>query len=230
MIVIKGSEMMKTWLVKYCIVSVWVLMVSEGMLAMDATGGGGSAGAASGRDDLVCTTQTLIAAAKMGRVHCIEAWRRSPGFNVNVKDHHGWTALHYAAEFKQKAVVECLLNVPGVDVNIKTPDRYSPLDRAVIAGCLDIVSLLIKKGAKLDHKSDRSWRPLHFAAMYMHKDVAEALIAAGAQINKIDNWGKIPYAYAYNKLYTRKSDRDSRGPLLSEWNFLNTEYPDFFDI
>ena len=108
--------------------------------------------------------------------------------------------LHFALYMKDEAKARSLIEA-GADVNGRTPDGTTPLDRAVVAGFKDIVELLIGKGADVNAKNFWDWTPLH-SAVYRHKDVVELLIASGADVNARDRSGGTPLSYAQSEGYT----------------------------
>jgi len=56
--------------------------------------------------------------------------------------------------------------------------------------------ILLVKGANVNAKNSRGLTPLHQAAAYGRKDVAELLISKGARINVKDNTGHTPLSLA----------------------------------
>jgi len=80
----------------------------------------------------------------------------------------------------------------------EAPDwSYPPLHHAAEKGFLDIVRLLVGRGAdvKATH-GQQQWTPLHRAVFYGHVEVAEFLLAHGAQVNARDNAGSTPLDWA----------------------------------
>jgi len=112
----------------------------------------------------------------------------------------GISPLQFALYMKDEAKARSLIEA-GADVNGRTPDGTTPLDRAVVAGFKDIVELLIGKGADVNAKNFWDWTPLH-SAVYRHKDVVELLIASGADVNARDRSGGTPLSYAQSEGYT----------------------------
>jgi ankyrin repeat protein len=53
---------------------------------------------------------------------------------------------------------------------------------AALAGNAEVVDVLIKGGAALDHEG---WTPLMYAAFEGHLDIVERLLAAGADVNAL---------------------------------------------
>jgi len=50
--------------------------------------------------------------------------------NINHQNKFGWSALHQAVGKQHSRIVERLLQLPGVDLNLKTTEGYTPLDLA----------------------------------------------------------------------------------------------------
>ena len=74
----------------------------------------------------------------------------------------------------------------GADIEAKPFDMYSapPLHFAVLAGELDLVRLLLDRGASVDSKELRHGSTaLHVAASRGQADVAQHLIERGAEVN-----------------------------------------------
>ena len=72
----------------------------------------------------------------------------SSAMNINNKDeHHGYTALHYAAIMGRSDVVKLLLQYQA-RVNIQDNDGRTPLDHAALSDNSEVVKLLETNGAK----------------------------------------------------------------------------------
>ena len=106
--------------------------------------------------------------------------------NGSLRDAHapdGWTPLHLAGHFRQRAVIELLL-ARGADVNAVShnADANAPL-HAAVAGGADVALLrrLIKAGARVNHRQSGGYTALHEAAAVGNADVVRMLLEAGAQ-------------------------------------------------
>jgi len=71
----------------------------------------------------------MLAAVKKGDAKTLaELMRQDPGFNVNTdQDGVGGTLLHYACSKNDRSpMIPLLLAHPGIDVNLKDADRWTP--------------------------------------------------------------------------------------------------------
>jgi len=141
----------------------------------------------------------------------------SEGAEVNVKCHDGMTPLHYAAREGHKEIVELLL-AHGADVNIgEAKYNKTAAEFAMRRNHTEIVQLLVSKGADIsplqfalymkDEAKARSLieggadvsrrtptgtTPLDRAVDAGLKDIAELLIAKGADVNAKNNQNWTP--------------------------------------
>ena len=77
-------------------------------------------------------------------------------------------------------------------------DRWgvSALAQAAAGGKLEIVQLLLDKGAQVDKSSDAGNTPLMLAAARGHDAVVAVLLAAGAKADHRNKWGVGPTDWA----------------------------------
>ncbi|EUB59223.1 Tankyrase-1 [Echinococcus granulosus] len=82
----------------------------------------------------------------------------------------------------------------GVSVNLKdaTGRKSTPLHFAAGYGRLNVVELLITKGADVSAKDDGGLIPLHNACSFGHTEVVQLLLAANSDPNAQDNWHYTP--------------------------------------
>ncbi|KAJ7311918.1 hypothetical protein JRQ81_006238 [Phrynocephalus forsythii] len=88
------------------------------------------------------------------------------------------------------------LPAKGLGVNVTNQDGQTPLHIAALHGHADLVSLLIKHGARLEAKDANCAVPLHLACQSGHLPVVQYLIEANAKQNKKDIYGNTPLMYA----------------------------------
>lgn len=108
----------------------------------------------------------------------------------------GLTALHYAAENGDTAVVECLIE-HGAD--IKAQDiilSRSAIHFAAENGNLDCIKYLAEKGADLQDKDSFGATALHYAAKNNHLDVVKYLVGKKIDYTAKDSrgWSAMHYA------------------------------------
>ncbi|CAE8692188.1 unnamed protein product [Polarella glacialis] len=68
------------------------------------------------------------------------------GADVNEKDEHGWTALHYAVSGSHLQVCKVLIEF-GADLEVQLPDLSTPLMLAADEGNMPLARLLLRSGA-----------------------------------------------------------------------------------
>jgi ankyrin repeat protein len=107
--------------------------------------------------------------------------------------------LLYAADTGDIGKVKSLLD-SGIDVNTHGLKRLSALNWAAYSGHLDIVQLLLERGASIDSfDNDPGWSALMNASATGHVEVAEYLLSKGARIDlqSNDKWTAIDFAAAH---------------------------------
>ena len=111
-------------------------------------------------------------------------------------DFHKWgsTLLALSLERGVAKEIESLLG-RNVDVNCTINGSDTPLIVAARKGSVEIVRMLVAKGADVNKKNQEGASPLGLASRG-HKDAVEVLIRAGADVNTKDNAGSSPLAFA----------------------------------
>jgi ankyrin repeat protein len=84
-------------------------------------------------------------------------------------------AIHAAIALGDSLETIELLLEAGADVNATQAGGYAPLHQAAAAGKLDVVVLLLKKGARKDMRCDQGKLPRDYAQERGHKAVVELL-------------------------------------------------------
>ena len=151
-------------------------------------------------------------AARDGDLELVPSMLAS-GTDVNYSEAWGGAPLHAAASGCQLAVTELLL-AKGAAVSARDANDATPLHYAARAGCLDTVNLLLERGADLEvqvrvglqgfvvqetevlafgqQQPGTKGTALHWAAAVGKADVVERLIAKGAIVDTINDWGESP--------------------------------------
>ena len=87
-------------------------------------------------------------------------------------------------------IINKLIDSQGIDLN--ATGNITPLCFAAELGDIQIVRLLLDKGAKINNGGISNITPLHIASWKGYIDLARELINAGADINAPDNNGNTP--------------------------------------
>lgn len=116
------------------------------------------------------------------------------GISPNTVDAKGEPMLVIAIRDKSALVTELLLNQKSIDVDLSNLNGETPLMMASIAGDLPVVKkLVLEKKAKVDHIG---WTPLHYACAKGQVEVAQFLVANGADVNARSLNGTTPLMMA----------------------------------
>uniref|UniRef100_A0A914X0S8 Uncharacterized protein n=1 Tax=Plectus sambesii TaxID=2011161 RepID=A0A914X0S8_9BILA len=133
----------------------------------------------------------LHRACRSGRDDIVEVLLKH-GADVSPTDRQWQTPLHVCAAYEAVQCAQYLLTVTvdGVDKG----DRLgrAPLHHAAFNGHIEMVELLMAKGANLDARDKRERRPMHWAAFAGHWDVVRMLVLNGADPTAKDKDGLTP--------------------------------------
>ncbi len=148
--------------------------------------------ARSGKKELVefllekGASQDIFAAAIVGHTDQVAALLKQDPKLINARDGGGKTALHWAALYGQKKVIELLL-AKKADVNSLDEDGFTPLHWAATFNQSDAVKLLLANKANMNLKVQKyGWTALRLAVIHGHIATAEALLNGGADPNLKD--------------------------------------------
>jgi len=119
----------------------------------------------------------IHSAAEKGDLAKVKALIAQDPSLASSKDKTGATPLHLAAKENHKDVAEFLL-ASGADVNAQDKYGFTPLDLALSSyHYIDVVTLLLDKGANVNARSFQGLDALMEAAMRGQKDAAAMLLA-----------------------------------------------------
>jgi RecJ-like exonuclease len=106
--------------------------------------------------------------------------------------------LHKGDADKVKQV-EALLTANPMLLSLRNKAGSTALHAAAIANCVDVVQLLISKGADVNIKSRDGYTPLHMVSMMGPTSIVETLLSSGADVNAKTTDGKTPLSLTYSE-------------------------------
>lgn len=114
---------------------------------------------------------------------------------IDYKDAHGFTPLHWAASYGQMVSVQ-LLVAAGANVNSLAPDMITPLLLAAAGGHNEIVRLLLDRGASAIHMDIVGNTALMYAAAGNHPHTCNELLSRDLDFSATNENGDTAYALA----------------------------------
>ncbi|KAK2792626.1 hypothetical protein FQN52_003131 [Onygenales sp. PD_12] len=132
------------------------------------------------------------------------------GANIDARDRHGATPLHFASRFPEVEAAQILLEC-GADVHAVGEDGGSAIHYALDASQgkgtgrpradgRAIFRMLIEFGANINRPANNGVAPLHRAAAYGDLEMVGVLIEHGAAVQARDDYGFSPLRYAVEGL------------------------------
>jgi ankyrin repeat protein len=175
----------------------------------------------------------LPAAAATGALAAVQRLLEL-GFAVDTRDDQGATALQRACGAGHREVAACLLDA-GADPGLPAHSGVTALVAAVSARREALVTLLLQRQVAVDQRLPSDATALMVAAALGYPDIAEQLLAAGADVKAVDSSGRnalhaaAQFGFEHNdSLRTRRlfdgllrhgaeinhADREGKTPLL----------------
>lgn len=135
-------------------------------------------------------------AAALGRTDLVVALLEMNPSLLRAFGHDGWTLLHLAAFFGHRELAAALLD-RGASPAVFSRNAMAnqPLHSAVAGRRLELVKLLLKRGADVNG-SAQGLTPLHLAAHAGHEPLTGMLLAFGADTRLKDAAGHTPLQMA----------------------------------
>lgn len=118
------------------------------------------------------------------------------GFSPLGTDRSGMTALSYACTLGYDRLVKRLLSNWNFNVNKVSRDGKAPLGYACNKPKLEVIELLLSKGANPNTKDNFGSVPLDIAVLYKNIPIAKTLIEHGSDVNNINSQGNTPLVTA----------------------------------
>lgn len=97
--------------------------------------------------------------------------------------------LHWAAVQGRERVVELLLSFNDPPINELDDTKASPLILATLKGNLNVVKMLVEKGANINQRNWQGHSSIQYACSKGWIDIVEYLLVKGVDINVVDNRG-----------------------------------------
>ncbi len=132
-------------------------------------------------------------------------WRRNSGaeldsvksmirdcvVDVNYVDSFGWNAVMFAIQSNKELLLAELIKNPAVDLKYIKENGYTPLNLAASENKTKMVKMLLESGrVDVNQAEDDGWTPLAFAVAQGNLAMVQDLVAAGADIEVKDKWGR----------------------------------------
>ncbi|RYG68289.1 hypothetical protein EON64_05510 [archaeon] len=152
--------------------------------------------------------------------------------DVNCANRLGRSPLHEAAHLGNIGIVKELIKF-GANINHLDNERWSPLHFAAAKGSTEVVSYLLENCPTLNinRKNLQENTPLHIAALFNKKHVAQLLIDNGADAVSLNNDEKSPIkimteksfdAQFFFKVVPLHNDADILAQMTSPIRFVNS--------
>ena len=135
----------------------------------------------------------------------VQAVRRSDGYKITSKNHHGLTAIHLAARNGSHRVLELLIQTtqrlqvfsPEEELEILDSENATPLYFAVDAGHTETVKVLIKYGAIPTKSYGNRIPPLHLACAQGKLEMVKSMVEQFGRdiLSERDQYGRLPIFY-----------------------------------
>ena len=128
------------------------------------------------------------------------------GSDANALDRQRYDAVTIAAVADDVPMLKLVLEGGASAKNVTSPYDGTALIAAAHLGHVEVVQILIKAGAPLDHVNNLTWTALMESIVLgdggkRHTETLRALVAAGANLNIPDRAGIAPLAHARGRGY-----------------------------
>ncbi|XP_046567998.1 serine/threonine-protein phosphatase 6 regulatory ankyrin repeat subunit A-like [Haliotis rubra] len=134
----------------------------------------------------------VMVAGRRGHKDVVELLVQN-GAKLSLRDARGDNILHHVCSGGHVELLKYVLSQKTVDINSRGCDNMTPVMEAGQRGHKEVVGLLVKNGANLSLKADRSNNILHLACFRGHVEVVKYVLSQNAvDINSRGNSSKTP--------------------------------------
>ncbi len=152
--------------------------------------------------------RTPLHVAAFGRRHASMRELVARGADPNALEADRYDIVTIAAVADDPATLELALALGGSAKNVTSRYDGTALIAAAHLGHAQVVQMLIRAGAPLDHVNNLGWTALIEAIVLgdggpRHAETLKALVDAGADVNRADRTGRTPLALATGRGHTQ---------------------------
>ncbi|CAO3658530.1 unnamed protein product [Rhizopus microsporus] len=130
--------------------------------------------------------QSLIKSLE-NKDHVERILKEQPDLDINTKDTHGDTILHYASRMHNLPVIDLLVQY-GADIEAVNEHGRRPIHEAIDSE--DCIAYFIDHKVDVNAMKRGDWTPLMIAASKGNRKVVEMLVKAGALLNRTTKDGR----------------------------------------
>ena len=131
---------------------------------------------------------------------------------------YSWHPIHYAVALRDISIVSFILSIVPNEISAETSDHCAtPLDIAVSSGILQLVILLLNKGAPVDHQNSSGQTALHLSTVLPNAEIAKCLLSYGAPFSTKNMKNQTPLDIALsrnNKIVSNFLEEASSNPKI----------------
>ena len=134
-------------------------------------------------NDINMDIDNLVRGCRLGRRILVE--RALEAVDVDIKDHRGFSCIHWAAMGGHSDIIEMLLQ-RGARIDILNKKGSTPLILASWKGRVETVKLLLNNGASPNVANRGKMTPLKWGVALGRADIVDILVEAGAEVTNAD--------------------------------------------
>lgn len=109
--------------------------------------------------------------------------------DVNAKNVHGETPLHYIATVGANEIFDLLISNKELILNQKNEDGHTPIHIAIAKENITLINKLIDAGLDINEGDDETAFPIHYAVMKGLVDIYNLLVQRGARLDLLEDTG-----------------------------------------